>query len=204
MSDFWKMELLKLKKQMKNMSSNFVRYDLSLVATADGQTEFAIDLDTFDKDKDCVFVQSGRTMLSATLDYAVTSNSVVLNEGVPVGRTIDIYVFKNLPNLDDEVAISGVNIGVGSIPLDRLESQPALASHTHSASNITSGTLSASRLPSIAADKIAAGTFSATGVKAKSDTDYATSRVRNISMGTTDLTAGTSTLASGDIYFVYE
>lgn len=62
----------------------------------------------------------------------------------------------------------------------------AAASHTH------------------AAGDIASGTFAATGVKAKSGTDYTTARVRNIQAGTADLTAGSSSLASGDLYFVYE
>lgn len=62
----------------------------------------------------------------------------------------------------------------------------ATASHTQAASTIT------------------AGTFSATGVVAKSGTDYTTARVRNIKASTTDLTAGTSSLTSGDLYFVYE
>ena len=35
-------------------------------------------------------------------------------------------------------------------------------------------------------------------------TDYTTQRFRNIAGGTKDLTAGTSTLNSGDIYIVYE
>lgn len=54
------------------------------------------------------------------------------------------------------------------------------------------------------AGDIAAGTFSATGIKAKSGTDYSTARVRNIKAGTDDLTAGSSALTSGDIYLVYE
>lgn len=55
-----------------------------------------------------------------------------------------------------------------------------------------------------AASTITAGTFSATGVKAKSGTDYSTARVRNISAGTEDLEAGVSALESGSLYFVYE
>lgn len=55
-----------------------------------------------------------------------------------------------------------------------------------------------------AASTITAGTFPATGIIAKSGTDYTTARVRNIKASTTDLTAGTSTLTSGDLYFVYE
>lgn len=38
----------------------------------------------------------------------------------------------------------------------------------------------------------------------KSSTDYSTPRARNIHAGTTDLTAGSSSLANGNIYIVYE
>ena len=62
----------------------------------------------------------------------------------------------------------------------------APSAHSHGAGNITSGT------------------FSATGVKARTGTDYSTSRVRNIYAGTADMTAGTSLLSNGDIYLVYE
>ena len=62
----------------------------------------------------------------------------------------------------------------------------AATSHNHAAGNIT------------------AGTFSATNVKAATGTDYTTARVRNIQASTTDLTAGSSALANGDIYLVYE
>lgn len=55
-----------------------------------------------------------------------------------------------------------------------------------------------------AASTITAGTFAATGVKAATGTDYTTARLRNIQASTTDLTAGSSALANGDIYLVYE
>ena len=54
------------------------------------------------------------------------------------------------------------------------------------------------------AGDINAGTFAATGVKAMNGTDYTTARVRNIKASTKDLTAGSSALANGDIYLVYE
>ena len=50
---------------------------------------------------------------------------------------------------------------------------------------------------------IASPTFTGTP-KAPTGTDYGISRIRNISAGTTDLEAGVSTLASGELYFVYE
>lgn len=63
----------------------------------------------------------------------------------------------------------------------------APASHTQAASTITAGTL---------------------GGQVKADytamSDIATAQVRNIQASTTDLTAGTTTLMTGQIYFVYE
>lgn len=55
-----------------------------------------------------------------------------------------------------------------------------------------------------AASTITSGTFPTTYIYAKTGTDYTTGRIRNIKASTTDLTAGTSTLNSGDIYLVYE
>ena len=72
------------------------------------------------------------------------------------------------------------------------------------ASKITSGTFAAERIPNLASSKITSGTFADTSVKAKNGTDYTTARVRNIQASTTDLTAGSSALANGDIYLVYE
>lgn len=68
-----------------------------------------------------------------------------------------------------------------------LLSQKANTNHTHSASTITAGTFAGQ-------------------VKANADavSALATAQVRNIYAGTTDLTSGTSALATGDIYFVYE
>ena len=74
----------------------------------------------------------------------------------------------------------------GSDPITPASIGAAAASHNQAASTIT------------------AGTFSATGVKAATGTDYTTARLRNIQASTTDLTAGSSALANGDIYLVYE
>lgn len=74
----------------------------------------------------------------------------------------------------------------GSDPITPAAIGAAAASHNQAASTIT------------------AGTFAATDVKAMNGTDYTTARVRNIQASTTDLTAGSSALANGDIYLVYE
>ena len=65
----------------------------------------------------------------------------------------------------------------------------AASSHNHSASNITSGTLSAAR----------GGTGQTTITP-----DVGTSALRAIYAGTSDMTAGTTALTTGSIYFVYE
>lgn len=54
-----------------------------------------------------------------------------------------------------------------------------------------------------AASTITAGTFGG-AVVATTGTDYTTARVRNIQASTSDLTAGSSSLANGNIYLVYE
>lgn len=91
-----------------------------------------------------------------------------------------------------------------NVVLDADDVGAAEAIHTHAAGAVTSGTFDAARIPTLAASKVTTGTFAATGVKAKTGTDYTTARVRNIQASTTDLTAGSSSLASGDLYFVYE
>lgn len=114
-------EIQKLKKELSAKSGNLVRYVITHTASTEGQTLFSIDLSTFNFRTDSVLVQSGRTLLSPTLDYVVQSHSIVLNEGVPLGRTIDIYVYKNVENLDTEKTIDGKQIGVGTIPIDRID-----------------------------------------------------------------------------------
>lgn len=63
----------------------------------------------------------------------------------------------------------------------------AASSHTHAASGVTAGTL---------AGKVLANATSSATVTDK--------QVRNIYAGTTDMTAGTTALTSGDIYVFYE
>lgn len=127
-------EIQKLKEELRAKSGNLVVYSISHVAETDGQRQFAINLSTFNPLTDNVFVVSGRTFLSKTLDFVVQSHSIVLNEGVPQGRTIDIYVFKNVENLDEEKTIDGLQIAVGSIPLDRLNGSVGGKLHMYSAS----------------------------------------------------------------------
>lgn len=94
-------------------------YTLEQAATTEGQTTFPINLDTFDSSTDTVLVQSGRTMLSPVSDFTVSGKNVVLTEGVPLGRTITIYVFKNVPAGEDG-SVSGSVIADGSIAASKL------------------------------------------------------------------------------------
>lgn len=72
--------------------------------------------------------------------------------------------------------------------------------HTHTPASIGAAASSHTQ----AASSITAGTFPVTGILAATGTDYSTGRIRNIAAGTGDLTAGTSALANGNLYLVYE
>lgn len=76
--------------------------------------------------------------------------------------------------------------------------------HVHTVSDITD--FPSEMTPSShtqAASTITAGTFSATGVKAATGTDYTTQRIRNIAAQTGSVTAGTTSLANGNVLFQY-
>jgi hypothetical protein len=75
------------------------------VASEDNQTIFPIGLDTFDAEKDFAFVQSGITNLFYGADFTIENKNIILNEGVPAGRTLGIYVLKNVENTDIETYI---------------------------------------------------------------------------------------------------
>lgn len=55
-----------------------------------------------------------------------------------------------------------------------------------------------------AASTITTGTFASTATYAKTGTDYTTYRIRNIAANTAAMTAGSSSLASGNLYLQYE
>lgn len=59
-------------------------------------------------------------------------------------------------------AVSSVNSKTGAVSLTYSDVGAAASSHNHSASNITSGTLDAARLPNISIDKLVAGTTNTT------------------------------------------
>lgn len=120
-------------------------YPLPVEATEDGQTVFNINLSTFDAVTDTVLVQSGITLLSPNRDYSVVDGTVVLTNGVPAGRTLDIWVFKNVP-MGDDGSVSGKVIAPGTLPLDRLEDGELAAAIQ---SLIDSGVISMSAVKSV-------------------------------------------------------
>lgn len=96
-----------------------VTYPYVLTATEDGQTDFVIPLETFDKDTDTVMVVKNSTVLNAER-FSVVDRTVRLNVGVRAGAKIFIQVFKNVP-LGPEGAINGGVIAVNSLPSDRVQ-----------------------------------------------------------------------------------
>ena len=118
--------------QISNMASTGIPklmvFPLPTEATVEDQTVFQIDLDTFSIDTDTVLVQSGRTMLFPEKDFSVVNNTVVLKEGVEKGRTIGIYVMKNVP-VGEDGSVAGIVISPGSLPLDRLAEAVATPSY---------------------------------------------------------------------------
>lgn len=68
----------------------------------------------------------------------------------------------------------------------------------------TGATSAASARANLGAAPVASPAFTGTPKAPTSSTDYSTARLRNIRAGNADLTAGTSSLNSGEIYLVYE
>lgn len=105
---------------------------------------------------------------------------------------------KSLADYIASVASSSVSTAVGKITPESIGA--ATSGHKHSYSDVGAAPASHGH----PASAITEGTFPTTNIKAKTGTDYTTARVRNIQFGTADLVEGSSTLASGDMYFVYK
>lgn len=121
-----------------------------------------------------------------SLDYIPSNQKGAANGVATLGEDSKVPA-EQLPEMDYAPSTHASQHATGgSDPITPASIGAAAASHNQAASTIT------------------AGTFAATGVKAMNGTDYTTARVRNIQASTTDLTAGSSALANGDIYLVYE
>lgn len=91
-----------------------------LVAEEEGQTEFSIEMETFDKVTDSVDVYKGHLHLHEGADFTVNEKTITLVEGVPVGTTIAITVMKNVP-LGEDGSVSGTVISPKTLPVKALE-----------------------------------------------------------------------------------
>lgn len=123
-------------------------------------------------------LDEGGKIPAAQLPSAVTVDSEINTESEnPVQNKVIAAKLAKKADLDE----------AGKIPAAQLPKMDYAASqHEHTAAEIR------------------AGTFPDAGMVAKTGTDYTTARIRNIQASTADLTAGTSELANGNIYLVYE
>lgn len=93
--------------------------------------------------------------------------------------------FESIKGMLSEDAATALALRISALENNAASYAPK--EHSHAASKVTEGTLGG---------KVLANAGSAADVSAK--------QVRNIYAGTTDMTSGTTPLASGDMYFVYE
>ena len=104
---------------------------IHLKAIVDGQTEFTIDSSLYDFNNSVVHIQSNGLNLFPGQDFSINENVITLAEGVPIGRDLGIYIYENSTanrgtsgdgssSGGNSSFISGLNIAVGSIPLNRM------------------------------------------------------------------------------------
>lgn len=96
------------------------RTPLPLLVAEEGQTEFNIEMETFDKVTDSVDVYKGHLHLQEGADFTVNEKTITLVEGVPEGTTIAITVLKNVP-LGEDGSVSGTVISPKTLPVKALE-----------------------------------------------------------------------------------
>ena len=123
----------------------------------------------------CTDQVDGTSFIGGVFDASATSYPYA--SGLAIGGTSGNLLWKGKRVLDSD-DLTDVTTSI---------SGKANSSHTHPASQITAGTLAGQ----VKANATAVATVTA-------------SQVRNIKASPTDLTAGTSELATGDIYLVYE
>lgn len=95
---------------------------LPIEATVDGQTEFFINLETFDALTDTVLVLDGRGMLLPNADFIVEGSTVIVNDPWNLGDIGGLLILKNVP-MGDEGSVSGSVIAPGTIPFSALEEE---------------------------------------------------------------------------------
>lgn len=91
----------------------------TVVATEENQTDFMIPMQGFNSAQHKLEVHLGSTVVSERL-YTVEENVVKLNQGVELGRSVDlVYMWLEQTN-DFNLPVSGSNIQSESITLDKL------------------------------------------------------------------------------------
>ena len=98
--------------------------DLPLIAAAEGQTQFSINLDLFDPATDGVQVQKGQLLLHSS-DYTIEGNVITTLEPLEEGTTLGIRVYKNMPLIETITTLNGDLITNESISLDKLAEMPS-------------------------------------------------------------------------------
>lgn len=130
----------------------------------------------------------------STNDFTTTEKNKLAN--IEGNATATIIV----NNLTETVAGKALDATRGKTLND------ALTSHINNTSNphtVTKTQVGLGNVDNIKQMPNAGGTFTGIAV-AQTNTSYTTSQLRNIYAGTTDMTAGTTALANGAIYLVYE
>lgn len=143
----------------------------------------------------------------------------VVDDAEKLGGQLPSYYAKvtDLNNKTDKTYVDGQISTVNTLIAAKADTtyvntelgKKANSTHTHAISDVTNlQTTLDGKAPNShtqAASTITAGTLAGqVNANATAVTSLATSQVRNIAVSTTDLTAGTSTLATGEVYFVYE
>ena len=126
-----------------------------------------------------------------TIHYETSANIVLRSDGTTVETALQ-NCDSHIDNKNNPHGVTPSQIGA------------AASSHTHAASDTTSGTFAAARIPNLAASKIIAGTLAGRVLaNASAVSTVGTTQVRNIKAQASDPGAGSS-LTTGDILLVYE
>ena len=161
------------------------------ITTSDTNSTIFSKITTMIKNVRWLYSKLGTTDFSATGQSTVTGALSALQTGLN-GKaasshshtTAQLPVSSSQTNSNSYIPTSALVYSMQQ-QITSLNDAKANTSHTQAASTITAGTFGGA-------------------VVATTGTDYTTSRVRNIKASTSDLTAGSSSLANGNIYLVYE
>ncbi len=123
--------------------------------------------------------------------------------------TSDVGSANGVASLDTNGKVPSEQLPTQNVNWDAVQNKPSTfppSSHTHTKSDITD--FPTSMTPTAhnqSASTISAGTLGGKVLaNATAEATLGDSQVRNIYAGTTDMTAGTSNLATGSIYIMYE